>query len=144
MPSGLRRYPDAHCLHFITFSFYRRQMTSLAYPSGRVVNFSYDGAGRLNDVNSPLSGSSYHYYSPEWFYANGSAGYGYIGNGLFEGHYLNNRLQPSTEILYNTNTSTYLVNKSNHYAAGQNNGNISQITDWINSVLTQTFAYDYL
>jgi putative transposase len=25
MPSGLRRYPDAHCLHFITFSCYRRQ-----------------------------------------------------------------------------------------------------------------------
>jgi len=25
MPSGLRRYPDAHSLHFITFSCYRRQ-----------------------------------------------------------------------------------------------------------------------
>jgi putative transposase len=25
MPSGLRRYPDAHCLHFITFSCYRRR-----------------------------------------------------------------------------------------------------------------------
>src|SRR5205807_7721354 len=25
MPSGLLRYPDAHCLHFITFSCYRRQ-----------------------------------------------------------------------------------------------------------------------
>ena len=25
MPSGLRRYPEAHCLHFITFSCYRQQ-----------------------------------------------------------------------------------------------------------------------
>ena|SRR5437016_985466 len=25
MPSGLLRFPDAHCLHFITFSCYRRQ-----------------------------------------------------------------------------------------------------------------------
>jgi putative transposase len=25
MPSGLRRFPDAHCLHFIAFSCYRRQ-----------------------------------------------------------------------------------------------------------------------
>src|SRR5258708_4393979 len=24
-PSGLLRFPDAHCLHFITFSCYRRQ-----------------------------------------------------------------------------------------------------------------------
>jgi RHS repeat-associated protein len=111
-------------------------MTSETYPSGRVVNTNYDGAGRVNGV----TGTGSRNYATSILYApQGGMTSLALGNLLTESTAYNNRLQP-TSISVGT-----LVSFGYIYGTSNNNGNVqSQSITAPGLSLTQTYGYDWL
>jgi RHS repeat-associated protein len=111
-------------------------MTSETYPSGRVVNTNYDGAGRVNGV----TGTGSRNYATSILYApQGGMTSLALGNMLTESTAYNNRLQP-TSISVGT-----LVSFGYIYGTSNNNGNVqSQTITAPGLSLTQTYGYDWL
>ena len=71
-------------------------MTSLTYPSGRVVNYAYNSANRNTGVTfASFNGvtSGYQYLSMPQHFASGADYVSTFGNGISETNLLNNRLQ---------------------------------------------------
>lgn len=125
-------------------------LTSLKYPSGRIVNYRYNSGNELNQVqfyqingNSPVGGA-YNYWSASDgnFYANGSPTKWTLGNGITETPILNNRWQLQEQLISNPALSTF-ADHTYQYGT-QNNGNVLSVGDHINSSRTQTFTYDSL
>jgi RHS repeat-associated protein len=123
-------------------------LASLTYPSGRVVNYGYNSASWLDQVQfaswngSAPSGGAYNYWSAadNNFYAAGVPKSWNTGNGITETLVLNNRLQVQEQKVNNSSIATF----ADHvYGYGtQNNGNINSIADQLNSSRTQSFGYD--
>ena len=124
-------------------------MTSETYPSGRTVNYGYDGAGRMASLNSPTItnapvGVSLNNinYAP----SGGLLSETY-GNGLVHSVSYNSRLQPSTINLVSASTSASPLQLSYQYTStstsNDNNGNVLQITSAIGTnTFQQEFSYD--
>ena len=141
------------------------KMTSFTYPDGRHITQNYDSAAHLTAVNyvsyngQQISGPAYFtYLAAATYLANGAPHSLTFGNGTSQTFTLNNRLQPveiSVQGGSANATQTYL-DKQYCYGptsstpscpslgTGQNNGNIWQITNALNSGSTQGFAYDNL
>jgi RHS repeat-associated protein len=116
--------------------------TSLTYPSGRVIKSKYNGASRLTNLSvDDLSG--YNYLSSANYSPFGSPTNFALGNGAIETTTYNNRLQP-LNLQVKNGTSTMLSRTYGFGPSGQNNGNVLNINDNLNSALTQNFSYDSL
>ena len=135
-------------------------LASQTYPSGRVVETFYDGAGRIAGLRRRQAEGGYHYY------AGGAAGeadpIGYaphggieqlrLGNGLWEQRRYNDRLQP-TQIGLGTGrtaggtalgtTQSGLLLLDYAYGTGSNNGNVLSQRIRVGTSLDQNQAYAY-
>jgi RHS repeat-associated protein len=114
-------------------------VTSLTYPSGRVVQPSYDAIGRLSALVSGTTtyASSFTYnsaFQPTNFT---------MGNGVaVTAGYSTNRLQ--LQSLVYTGGSTVLSKTYGYSQNGGNNGQITSITDGVNSGLSIAYTFDAL
>jgi RHS repeat-associated protein len=142
-------------------------VSTLSYPSGRYLKYSYDAANRLNSVNVDSFGGTYigySYYSvgsanacpspQSGFYPNGSPAIVSYGNLISESRCLNSRLQPSGTLFvghFGQTTQTMIDRSYTYSDGGFNNGNVGAITDnlWNRQHSTdngrsQYFLYDAL
>jgi RHS repeat-associated protein len=131
-------------------------MTSLIYPSGRKINNSYNGAGRLTGVtfdtfnatpvNYPYLDVPQNTSASSWgYWPTGALRSDNFGNGVQEIFGYNSRLQITAITAANSST---LLNKTYNYAdpnyGNANNGNVININDGISSNRNQSFNYDQL
>lgn len=128
-------------------------LTSLTYPSGRVVTTAYNSAGRaLNAVFANFGGqaANYSYYSvpqastaSSWGYnPNGSLQLGTFGNGISEKYGFNNRMQLNA-VTASSTSQTWLSKIYGLYDVNNHdNGMISSIVDGISASHNQTYQYD--
>ncbi len=120
------------------------KLKAMTYPSGRVVNTSYDPADRISLVNATTPDTvsyatltttpsqSIYAYAPH-----GAIQTLNLGNGIVENTTFNNRLQP-TQI-----TAGGLLTLGYGYNSGSNNGNVASATIARPSLsLSQSFTYD--
>ena len=138
-------------------------LASQTYPSGRVVETFYDGAGRLAGLRRRQAEGGYHYY------AGGAAGeadpIGYaphggieqlrLGNGLWEQRRYNPRLQPTqiglgttqaagdTLAATGTAPTAGLLLLDYSYGTGSNNGNLLSQRIRVGTSLNQSQSYTY-
>ena len=124
-------------------------MTSLTYPSGRVVTYAYNSANRNSGVTfASFNGVSngYQYLSMPQHFASGADYVSTFGNGITETKLLNNRLQ-GQQITFSNPTFGTLSDLAYTFTdpvTGKNNGNVYSIADQLNSSRTQNFGYDQL
>lgn len=138
---------------------------SLTYPDGRTVNQIWDGGGHLKQV---ADGSGYLYLTPQTTYWPNGVPSMYYGNGVANGHNLNNRLQVNEMGVVRIGSQapgSYTANNNlsvKEYCYGPattalssaipgcpslgsaNNGNIWQVMDTLKGGRTQNFSYDSL
>ncbi len=130
-------------------------LKSQTYPSGRVVDFTYDGSGRPSSVQEPSGGPSY--LNSVAYTAHGAIDNMQLGNLLVEQTCYNDLLQPTDRRLGNATssncaiqTSTDLLHLGFDYGASTtNNGNMLQQTIWAPDngtgspwQVTQDYTYD--
>ena len=136
-------------------------LTSQTYPSGKVVETVYDGAGRIAGVRRVEAGSSLSYYAGA---DGGTTAIGYaphggmrevlLGNGLWEQRRYNDRLQP-TQIGLGTGKTAVgtglgtadsgLLLLDYAYGTSANNGNVASQRIRAGTLdLTQSYTYDDL
>ena len=136
-------------------------LTSQTYPSGKVVETAYDGAGRIAGVRRVEAGGSLSYYAGA---DGGTNAIGYaphggmrevlLGNGLWEQRRYNSRLQP-TQIGLGTGktavgtglgtTDSGLLLLDYAYGTSANNGNVASQRIRSGTLnLTQSYTYDSL
>ena len=122
-------------------------LTSETYPSGRVVDFSYDGAARLASVTS----GSQTYVSQFTYGAQGMLTSVSLGNGTSESFDYNTRLQLKTLSLTKDGGTLQRyeykygrVNTDGSVDETKNNGQIGRIEGFIGTVKQwqQRFSYD--
>ena len=114
---------------------------TLIYPSGRVVTYTPDSAGRLL---SAVDGNGTQYVSNATYYASG-AEYQRFMPGIYFRTSLNSRLQVSQFYSDNGVVNSFFVDKTYSYGAlHQNNGNVISITNNKDSNRSQSFTYDPL
>jgi RHS repeat-associated protein len=123
------------------------QLTQITYPSGRAVAQNYDAIGRLCSITAGGTTGC----SPSTYYASGFgytaaqqvSGFNY-GNGVAASFgYSADRLQ-LTSLAYTKSSST-LFSLNYGYTSGQsNNGQITNISDSVDSGRTAGYSYDAL
>jgi RHS repeat-associated protein len=114
---------------------------TLTYPSGRVLTYTPDSAGRPASV---VDGNGTQYVSSTTYYPNSAEYQRFMPNIYFRTD-LNPRLQVSGFYSDNGQTSSFFINKTYSYGAlHQNNGDVMSITNNKDSNRTQTFTYDQL
>jgi len=142
-------------------------ITQISYPDGRVINQSYDAAGRLTAATDATPGGlGTVYFSNPQYTAAGALASATYGNGVTENIAYNSRLQPchtfanspalppaafpggsgSGGNVYDR-VSSYAANPLTANPCGAetgNNGNIGYIADFLNFDHTQSFTYDGL
>lgn len=97
----------------------------IVYPSGRVVNTSFDDAGRALTVSG---GPSVTYASDLEYAPHGALTQLKLGNGAFETTVYNGRLQMTDRKLGNTAGASELWRLENGFPSTGNNGNITSQT----------------
>jgi RHS repeat-associated protein len=128
------------------------QLIQQEYPSHRLVNFGFDDAGRLSNVNS---GAGHVYVDAFTYTAQGLVSGYTLGNGatVSLGYGTNGRLQLSEITLTKNGTTlqkyqyTYgQINTSGTVDTTKNNGQLAQVDSWIGSTqeYRQQFKYDCL
>jgi RHS repeat-associated protein len=116
-------------------------LAKLHYPSGRVVTYTPDSAGR---IISAADSNGTQYVTSATYYANGSE-FQRSYPGIYFSTTLNPRLQVAGFYSDNGLVGSYFMNKTYNYGAlHQNNGNINSIVDNKDASRTQTFTYDIL
>lgn len=131
-------------------------LTSVTYPSGRLVSFGYNLANSLNSIQfttwngTAPSGGAYTYWSAADanFYPNGLANVATLGNGITQTHTANDRLQLTRITIANSQISTFADHTLTFQPTGvsnpANNGSVYNVADQLSSSLTQNFTYDHL
>ncbi len=130
-------------------------LKSQTYPSGRVVDFTYDGSGRPSSVQEPSGGPSY--LNSVAYTAHGAIDNMQLGNLLVEQTCYNDLLQPTDRRLGNATSSSCAIQTStdllhlgfDYGASTTNNGNMLQQTIWAPDngsgqawQVTQDYTYD--
>jgi len=116
-------------------------LTAIRYPSGRVVNYNYDLAGRVNEVVNYTSSTTKVGYAPH-----GAVSSLTLANGTTETTNFNNRLQVYSMAATGTGVSlslgySYCADYSS--SCTTNNGNVFQQTiTRSGTTWTQQFTYD--
>jgi RHS repeat-associated protein len=131
-------------------------MTQETYPSGRVVNTSYDSAGRIDGIsggNTNLGETTRQYLSQISYAAHGAMKSALLGNNKWEHTTFNTRLQP-TQIGLGTSATdssllrldyTYGVRVNGVLDTTKNNDNVESQTIAISQPswsVTQSYTYD--
>jgi RHS repeat-associated protein len=121
-----------------SYHYTNGQLDSITYPSGRIVSQDHDAVGRLSQVRTGgvtvLSIGSYNA-------ANEILTMTY-GSGMTATYTYNNQLQLAS--ILTSNTSTTVMNLSYSYGGANDNGQISGITDGVNSSRSTSYVYDEL
>jgi hypothetical protein len=121
---------------------------SITYPSGRVVNYTYNNAQQVTSVVDATASTNYitnATYAPHGKLA--SAVHGQVNGGfagVTESYTYNNRLQMATHSASSSNGSVLNESYSYDLGGGANNGNIASITNNLDTTRTQLFSYDNL
>ncbi len=116
-------------------------VTSLTYPSGRVLSQAYDAIGRITQLSDAI-----RVYANQFSYDPAQNVLGYVaGNGVQGTFGYSSTLLQLQSVSYIKGAST-LLSFSYGYAQpnGGNNGQITSVTDNLNSVNSLTFTYDAL
>jgi RHS repeat-associated protein len=124
------------------------QLTSQTYPSGRVVNYSFDDAARLASVTSGTQtyASQFDYSSPQGLLKAMT-----LGNGAIESYDYNNRLQVNSISLAKNGSTIQRyeykygkVNADGSVDESKNNGQVGRIESFVNTQKQwqQRFGYD--
>jgi RHS repeat-associated protein len=113
--------------------------TSITYPSGRIVNYSFDYAGRVTSVTGNLSGSTTPYVTSAAYLPFGPLTSLAFANGTTETRTFDQRYSPAA---WQLSTASGLL--ANYAYAADAAGNITQIDDLTNSSYSRTFGYDDL
>ncbi len=129
----------------VTSSSYTTQTTydalgrtkSVTYPDSETVSYTYDTGGNLSSVKS----TSTTYASYSGYNALGQTGGITYGNGIETAYTYNADNGLLKTIDTETSSGTDLINRSYTF---DNTGNITYITDNVNSANTQSFTYDAL
>lgn len=109
------------------------RLTSMSYPRGLVLNYNYDGIGRVSKITSNLSGT--------WTTIADSFLYQPAGGPRFAWRFGNNTprvIQRDTDGL----VSQVYGNAQNTMYAYSNLGLVESMTDYINPALSQSISYD--
>jgi RHS repeat-associated protein len=126
-------------------------LTSLTYPSGRVIRTEYDAAGRMAGVWDQGSGAYYAgavstdatnrlQYAPH-----GAVSVMKLGNGLWEHTDFNSRMQRTLIGLGTSSTNSGTLGLTYNYGTSNNNGNVQSIAYSGGGLsYTQSFGYDEL
>src|ERR1017187_6728634 len=123
------------------YAYNSGSLTSETYPSGRMIAFTLDGAGRVSAVSgklgtappTPYAGSS---SSPITYWPQGAIHSMPLGNGLTESTTFNSRLQP-------TGIQAGGLSLQYTYSATANNGNpVSQTILWQGTSNQDNYLYD--
>ncbi len=117
-------------------------VVTTTYPSGFTVKQEYDAIGRLQAVKNNATGAVY-VQNAAYNAANQPTGftYGNSVNAIY--HYSADRLQ-LIELAHKLG-ETFLVDLSYDYnQGGSNNGQITQIRDWVDTGRMATYTYDSL
>jgi len=129
---------------------------TLAYPSGRVITYSYDLAGRATstvDSTGPITYATGALYAPQGVPSSLTHGSGIVSTYVF-----NNRLQPcwmytttgtplppdTTQCSGTAAAGNILDLKYNFGLGVGDNGNVTAITNGRDNTRSQNFAYDVL
>ncbi|MGH9814748.1 MAG: RHS repeat domain-containing protein [Candidatus Acidiferrales bacterium] len=117
-------------------------VVTTTYPSGFTVKQEYDAIGRVQAVKNNATGASF-VAGATYNAANQLTGFSY-GNGVSAlHHYSADRLQ-LIELAHKLG-ETFLVDLSYDYnQGGNNNGQIVQIRDWVDTGRKATYTYDAL
>jgi RHS repeat-associated protein len=116
------------------------EMTSLTYPDGQVINYSYDVAAH---ALSAIGADNTNYVYNATYYPNGAQYRQWWTPNIYARTDLNNRLQVAAFYSDNGVTPAYYLSKTYSYGA-QNNGNVLAIYNNKDSSRTQSFTYDSL
>lgn len=119
------------------------EMTSITYPSGRVVEQQYDSYGRLSAV---LSGGTTHAGSFAYNQAGRATGYSYANGVAATFEYYAERLQLKRIKYEKTGGSVYFNDEYQYtgHSNGGNNGQITGITDNVETGRSVSYTYDAL
>lgn len=120
-------------------------VTSLTYPSGKVVTNYYDPAGRISGVDGQKTSEAYKSYASSLAYAaHGGLATQRLGNGLWEHTTFDSaRLQPIEIGLGTSPTDSSVLRLDYFYGSTNNNGNLlNQIIGVGTTKITQTYSYD--
>jgi len=128
------------------------ELTSVTYPSGRVITQNLDAIGRLSSVVGNLSGTNTTYASGYAYnIAQQTLGFNYGNNINASFGFSADRLQLSCLDYSTTNRSSCAHDGTSKFgldyaynAAAANNGLISGITDRVDNGRTSNFSYDAL
>jgi RHS repeat-associated protein len=126
------------------------QLVQETYPSGRTVNFGYDEASRLSNVNG---GGNHNFISAMAYAPQGTLASATMGNDVSYSCSYNTRLQLSS--INATKNSTVLQKYEYKYGAintdgtvdeTKNNGQVARVESWIGTQKQwqQRYAYDSL
>jgi RHS repeat-associated protein len=129
---GATNYPLAYAYNLAS------ELTSITYPSGRVVAQSFDNIGRLSQITS----SSVNYLtvaSSSGYNAAGEVLSATYGNGVAATFTYNARLQLAS--LAYAKSGANLFSLAYNYGTG-NNGQIQSITDNVDNGRTVNYTYD--
>lgn len=110
-------------------------LTTITYPSGRVIHQDVDAVGRLSSI---YDSSNTYLSNPSYNAANQTLGFSY-GNGVSASFTYNDHLQLNT-LSYSLNSSN-ILSFTYGYGTG-NNGQIQTITDNVDNTKSQTYTYD--
>lgn len=119
---------------------YAGSLTSLTYPSNRDVKPTYDAIGRLSSVaDSSATYVSGLTYNTDFL----PTGYN-LGNGVAASvGYSADRLQPQS-VSYSKSSTTLFGQSYAYGSSGANSGEITAITDTVDSGRNMTYTYDSL
>ena len=116
------------------------------YPSGRIVDYDYDPAGRPKFAKDQAKTEKYiSMETSNAYWPHGAVKDAQLGNGRWEHSIFNNRLQPTQTGLGATQGSSSLLQLNLTYSTTSNNGNL--LTETITAPglpapLAQTYSYD--
>jgi len=113
--------------------------TSIGYPSGRLVTYSYDFAGRQLTTSGLMDGTPAEYVTSAAYLPFGPLTSLSLGNGTVETRTYDARYRPLTAQLIAAGTAL-----ANYSYAADPAGNITQITDVPDPAYNRSFAYDDL
>jgi YD repeat-containing protein len=121
-------------------------VASITYPTGHVVSYGYNNAGRQISVTDSGSGINYALsatYAPQGAIAgavHGQVSGGFTG--ITRTYAYNNRLEPNTKVASSSNGTVQNLTYSFNLGGGVNNGNVASITNNVNANRTQSYTYD--
>jgi len=118
----------------------------ITYPSGRVINYTYNNAQQAVSVVDATSSTNYvtnATYAPHRQLA--SAVHGQVNGGftgITESYTYNNRLEIATHTASSSNGTVLSHTYSYDLGGGANNGTIASLTNNLNTGRTQSYTYD--